>query len=78
VDAAADAGLATAVDTPFAGTFVPTRHLGDRRITSVMLEFRRDTYLDERTAVFHDGAAAVRALVTEVARRVATSTPAGC
>jgi N-formylglutamate deformylase len=78
VDAAADAGLATAVDTPFAGTFVPTRHLGDRRITSVMLEFRRDTHLDERTAVFHDGAAAVRDLVTEVARRVGSWTPTGC
>jgi N-formylglutamate deformylase len=78
VDVAADAGLATAVDTPFAGTFVPTRHLGDRRITSVMLELRRDTYLDEATATLHGGAVAIRELVTEVARRVASWTPAGC
>jgi N-formylglutamate deformylase len=78
MDVAADAGLATAVDTPFAGTFVPTPHLGDGRIASVMLELRRDTYLDEHTATLHEGAVAVRGLVTEVARRVATWTPAGC
>jgi N-formylglutamate deformylase len=50
-------GLAWALDTPFRGTFVPNRHLDDPRVRSVMLEFRRDTYLDESTARPHDGLA---------------------
>lgn len=74
-DLAATAGLDVDVDTPFAGTFVPAGHLGDPRVTSVMLELRRDTYLDEATATCHDGAADVRAFVTEVVRRLAATPP---
>ncbi|MFC6238901.1 N-formylglutamate amidohydrolase [Longivirga aurantiaca] len=37
----------TAVDQPFAGTYVPLRHYGkDRRVSSLMVEIRRDQYLD--------------------------------
>ena len=37
-----------AENTPFAGTYVPLRHYGrDRRVSSVMIEIRRDLYLDE-------------------------------
>ncbi|MFA9430677.1 N-formylglutamate amidohydrolase [Egicoccus sp. AB-alg2] len=64
---ARDAGLASALDVPFAGTFVPGDHLGDRRVVSVMLEIRRDTYLDEDSATPHAGEAALTALVTAVA-----------
>ena len=60
-----DAGLDHAENTPFAGTFVPTHHLGDPRVSSVMLEIRRDTYLDEDTARQHAGAARVRGFVTD-------------
>ncbi len=36
-----------AVDQPFAGTYVPLRHFGtDERVSSVMVEIRRDQYLD--------------------------------
>lgn len=49
--AAAAAGIATARDTPFRGTFVPLAHLGDARVRSVMLEVRRDLLGDEATGV---------------------------
>lgn len=53
---AADHGLDTDRDTPFAGTYVPLAHLGrDRRVTSVMLELRRDTHIDEATGLPGDG-----------------------
>jgi len=67
VRAAADAhGFEVACDTPFAGTFVPTPWLGDRRVRSVMLEVRRDIYMDETTGEQHAGMARVRALVRDV------------
>lgn len=35
-------------DTPFAGTYVPLRYYGtDRRVTALMIEIRRDTYMSE-------------------------------
>jgi N-formylglutamate deformylase len=41
----------SAKNTPYAGTYVPLRHYGrDERVTSVMIELRRDVYLtDPRT-----------------------------
>ncbi len=56
------AGFGTACDTPFAGTYVPLALLGDARVSSLMLEVRRDVHAareDELTA-------ALRALVTAV------------
>ena len=36
------------IDEPFAGTYVPKRHYGvDRRVESLMIEIRRDTYMTE-------------------------------
>ena len=43
-------GFRVAVDRPFAGSLVPLRWYGtDPRVTSVMLEVRRGTYMDEAT-----------------------------
>ena len=43
-------GFRVAVDRPFAGALVPLRWYGaDARVTAVMLEIRRGTYLDEAT-----------------------------
>lgn len=58
-----DLDLTTALDTPFSGTFVPTRFLGDARVRSVMIEIRRDTYCDEATAEPHAGMDRIRALL---------------
>jgi N-formylglutamate deformylase len=63
--------LSTAVDTPFAGAYVPLEGYGlDERVTAVMLEIRRDTYLDEKTAEPHAGEAHLQAFVTAVAAAI--------
>ena len=54
-DTARDHDLDVAVNTPFSGTFVPLEHLGNPQVHAVMLEIRRDGYLDERTARPHGG-----------------------
>jgi N-formylglutamate deformylase len=65
-------GIDAALDTPFAGTYVPLDRFGDDdRVTSVMLELRRDLYLDEDTATPHAGEPAVAAFVTDVAATLA-------
>lgn len=60
-----------AVNTPFAGTYVPLDFYGsDRRVSSLMIEIRRDTYMDEERVELHEGAdkvvAALRDLVVAV------------
>ncbi|WP_456825968.1 N-formylglutamate amidohydrolase [Cellulomonas sp. P5_E12] len=43
-------GWDVALDSPFAGTYVPLTHYGtDARVASLMVELRRDAYLDEAT-----------------------------
>ena len=44
--------IETAVNTPFAGTLVPLKHFSkEPRVNSVMLEIRRDQYMDESSMV---------------------------
>jgi len=44
-------GLSVGVDRPFSGTLVPNAVFRkDRRFQSVMIEVRRDLYMDETTA----------------------------
>jgi len=62
------------VDTnqPFIGTYVPLAHYGvDTRVRSVMLEVRRDLYMDEESGEPDD--AAVHDLGAALARLVNTS-----
>ena len=50
------AGFDVGHNTPFAGTYVALRHYQrDPRVWSIMVEARRDTYLDEDTGTHHDG-----------------------
>jgi N-formylglutamate amidohydrolase len=43
-------GYEVSQNTPFSGTYVPLKHYGsDARVSSVMLEIRRDMYMDEFT-----------------------------
>ena len=45
-----DEGFRVAVDRPFSGSLVPLRWYGtDSRVTSIMLEVRRGSYMDEGT-----------------------------
>ena len=55
---AAFAGIMGGFDlnTPFTGTYVPVRHYRvDARVRSVMIEIRRDLYLDEPAHEVHEG-----------------------
>ncbi|QGG97119.1 N-formylglutamate amidohydrolase [Actinomarinicola tropica] len=46
-----------ALDTPFAGTYVPGDHYGtNTAVRSLMVEIRRDLYMDETTLELHGGA----------------------
>ena len=64
-------------DVPFAGTFVPSGAYGQEpRVRSVMIEVRRDTYMDERTgersATFGDVRTAIEAAVRTTLRSQAS------
>jgi N-formylglutamate deformylase len=74
VEVAARHGLECRFDTPFEGTYVPLgRHGHDQRVSSVMLEVRRDTYLDEATASPHAGESLVTAVLTEIVAQMSAT-----
>ncbi len=61
-----DRGFSVGMNTPFAGTMVPNAFYGrDARVQSVMLEVRRDLYMDERTGNRMPGFADVQRALTE-------------
>jgi N-formylglutamate deformylase len=67
VEVAGSHGLEAADDTPFSGVYVPLDRYGvDDRVSAVMLELRRDTYLDERRVAVHEGVVRMRAFVRDV------------
>jgi len=70
-EVARSAGLETARNTPFAGTYVPLAHLENPAVTSVMLEVRRDCYLDEDAVAPTASERDVRAFVTAVTKALA-------
>jgi N-formylglutamate amidohydrolase len=69
--ACADAGFGTARNSPFSGAYVPRQHLGATDVASVMLEIRRDQYLDEPTATPNERMPEVRRLVARIVAEVA-------
>ncbi len=68
-----DAGWRVAVNSPFAGSYVPMSFFGrDSRVASVMIEVNRCRYLDERTAIQGDGFGETVALIDELVQRAAS------
>lgn len=61
-----DHGFVVGVDVPFRGAIVPNRFFGqDPRVRSLMVEVRRDLYMDEGTAERHDGFARIQAALKD-------------
>ncbi len=58
-------GLEVGVDVPFSGTFVPTRFWrSDPRVRSLMVEVRRDLYMDQSTGAKNAGFARLQGLLS--------------
>lgn len=65
-------GYEVAVDAPFSGAFVPNACFGaDPRCQAIMVEVRRDLYMDESTGERHGGFARVRADLVALQPRLA-------
>lgn len=55
------------VNEPFVGSYVPLRHFGrDNRVTSVMVDLRRDTYLRDDGSLDPEGARRIIAALVEI------------
>jgi N-formylglutamate amidohydrolase len=59
-------GFTVGVDIPFSGAIVPNRFFGtEPRVQSLMIEVRRDLYMDESTSERHGGFARIQAVLAE-------------
>jgi N-formylglutamate amidohydrolase len=59
-------GFTVGVDIPFSGAIVPNRFFGtEPRVQSLMIEVRRDLYMEESTGARHDGFARIQAVLKE-------------
>jgi N-formylglutamate amidohydrolase len=59
-------GFVVGVDIPFSGAIVPNRFFDtEPRVQSLMIEVRRDLYMDESTSARHDGFARIQTVLTE-------------
>lgn len=55
------------VNQPFAGSYIPLRHFGrDNRVSSVMVELRRDTYMRDDGTIDPEGARRVAAALAAI------------
>jgi N-formylglutamate amidohydrolase len=60
----ADAGYSVEVNLPFAGALTPLKHYGkEQRVKALMIEVRRDLYMDEATGEKNDNFKVVRSIV---------------
>jgi N-formylglutamate amidohydrolase len=58
-------GYEVGLDTPFTGALVPNAFYGrDRRVRSVMMEVRKDLYMDEATGARLPGFGRIKADIT--------------
>jgi len=67
----ASTGWRVEVNRPYAGTLVPLKHYGrDQRVASLMVEIRRDLYMDEETGERGAAFAAIREVVAGLLGRL--------
>jgi N-formylglutamate amidohydrolase len=59
-------GFTVGVDIPFSGAIVPNRFFGtEPRVQSLMIEVRRNLYMEESTGERHNGFSRIQAVLTE-------------
>jgi N-formylglutamate amidohydrolase len=69
-----DAGFSVALDRPFAGALVPMAHYRrDARVAALMIEVRRDLYMNESTGERRADFEEMRARVQGLVRRIITA-----
>jgi N-formylglutamate deformylase len=67
VSAFSDFGFSVSVDTPFSGSIVPMKfYRKNKSVHSIMIEIRRDLYMDESTGEQNFRFADMRSKITEV------------
>lgn len=72
----AQEGVVTAHDQPFSGTYVPLRFWrSDPRVTGVMIEIRRDLYMDEKAGKPNDGFQRTHRLISRLIECAASFSP---
>lgn len=68
-------GFQVDVDTPFSGALVPARHYeADGRVLALMIEVRRDLYMDEETGERLDGFVDVKDILQSVIKKLEEQT----
>jgi N-formylglutamate amidohydrolase len=71
VECFAKAGFTVRIDTPFSGALTPAKHYRqDKRICSLMIEVRRDLYMDEETGEKSARFSGVRKILETVIQRL--------
>jgi len=72
------AGFNVASNTPFAGALVPSKHYGkDKRVSAIMLEVRRDLYLNEETGKASDNYSQFKSTLEKCLRQLIQTNEAG-
>ncbi|MGI5484366.1 N-formylglutamate amidohydrolase [Streptomyces lavendofoliae] len=67
------ADFGTGLNSPFAGTYVPLRYYGrDARVGALMVEIRRDLYVDERGAPRAEGVDALAGALAGLVERLSS------
>jgi N-formylglutamate deformylase len=73
-----EAGFTVGSNTPFSGALVPLKHYGkDKRVSAVMLEIRRDLYLNEETGKASDNYAQFKSTLEKCLSRLIQTNEAG-
>ena len=71
ISAFESAGFETGLNTPFAGTLVPLRYYrNDKQVRSLMIEIRRDLYMDENSGKKLPGFARFRERLCDCVREI--------
>ena len=66
-----DTGFSVAIDTPFSGSIVPMKfYRNEKRVQSVMIEVRRDLYMNELTGQKTDNFSRVKESIAKILQKI--------